>query len=47
MHNNLDKYLFFYSEANLGKTKELNNEGTKIQFKRAFKSCSFLLPKKQ
>ena len=36
-------YLFLNSELQLGKSKEFNNQGTKVQVKRAFKS--FFPPK--
>ena len=37
--NSLSAYLFFNSKQQLGKSKELNNKGMKVQFKKAFKSC--------
>lgn len=37
--NKLNVYFFLYSEPQLHKSKELNNQGIKIQVKRSFKSC--------
>ena len=45
--NSLSVYLFLDSEPQLGKSKESNNQGMKLQVKRAFKSYSFLLIKIQ
>ena len=40
-------YLFLDSEQQLGKSKEFNNQGMKVQVKRAFKRYSFLSQKKE
>ena len=40
--NSLNMYLFLHSELQLGKSKEINNQGIKVQVKIAFKSYSFI-----
>ena len=42
----LSGYPFFNSELKLGKSNKSNNPGMEVQFKRAFKTCYFLSPKK-
>ena len=44
-NNSLNLYLFLNSELLLGTSKEFNNQGMKIQFKRAFKNYKCLSSK--
>ena len=41
-NSSLNMYLFLNSELQLGKSKEINNQGIKVQVKIAFKSYSFI-----
>ena len=40
-------YLFLNSEPQLGKSKEFNNQGMKVQVNKDFKTYYFLSPKKE
>ena len=46
LDTSLGMYLFFDSEQHLGRSKEFNNQDTKVQVKRTFKGCSFFFIKK-
>ena len=46
INNSLSVYLFLDTKSQLGKSKEFNNQGMKVQVKKAFKSYSFFGTKK-